>query len=190
MQINEEDLRAWAHRSLRDGSPLMQALAGQIENFGNISLIAPRNLQGRFASDQSQGITRRDKAECISELLQHALPPLAGWVAVQDDRTRLDDPEIHTEGNFDSEMLIRFVPLPDTSGSAFTLLETGASGHPTNALVLSRAADSIASARGLRLSDESREVLRAATVAILVSVWDDEALIYLANSKADLSLGD
>jgi hypothetical protein len=178
--------RPWVQRSLARGALLSHAVASEIERFVLATLLAPAGYGHDVLDDVGRGIPG-EEADATALAYLTTRGPGGGCLLVEDDLARPGDPGLDDHPGHYSVVDGRIVRWADLDGSREHLswtLRAGSSRFPLNAFLIPGSA----SRAGLRPDAEVGDAVVAAiarqVVAVIVSVFDAEAYVALAEDQA------
>jgi hypothetical protein len=178
--------RPWVQRSLAQGALLSHAVAAEIERFVVATLLAPARYGDGILDDIGRGI-RAEEADATSLAYLTRRGPGGGSLLVEDDLARPGDPGLGDHPGHYSVVDGRILRWADLDGAREQLswtLRAGSSRFPLNAFVLPVSAAQAGLMPGAEVGDEIVAAIARQVVAVIVSVFDAEAYVALAEDRA------
>jgi hypothetical protein len=178
--------RPWVQRSLAQGALLSHAVAAEIERFVVATLLAPTRYGDGILDDIGRGI-RAEEADATSLAYLTRRGPGGGSLLVEDDLARPGDPGLGDHPGHYSVVGGRILRWADLDGAREQLswtLRAGSSRFPLNAFVLPVSAARAGLMPGAEVGDEIVAAIARQVVAVIVSVFDAEAYVALAEDRA------
>jgi len=178
--------RPWVQRSLAQGALLSHAVAAEIERFVVATLLAPARYGDGVLDDVGRGI-RAEEADATALAYLTTGGP-GGWcLLVEDDLARPGDPGLGDHPGHFSVVDGRILRWADLDGAREQLswtLRAGSSRFPLNAFVLPVSASRAGLMPGAEVGDAVVDAIARQVVAVIVSVFDAEAYVALAEDRA------
>ncbi|HEY6741703.1 MAG TPA: hypothetical protein VI110_05030 [Lapillicoccus sp.] len=178
--------RPWVQRSLARGALLSHAVASDIERFVVATLLAPVGYGDRVLDDVGRGI-RAEEADATALAYLTTRGPGGGCLVVEDDLARPVDPGLGDHPGHYSVVDGRILRWADLEGAREHLswtLRAGSSRFPLNAFVLPVSASRAGLMPGAEVGDAVVAAIARQVVAVIVSVFDAEAYVALAEDRA------
>ena len=184
--LDAAQARRWVQRSLAQGALLSHEVAAEVGRFVVATLLAPARYSDGGLDDVGRGI-RSEDADAVALSYLRTRHPRGGCLLVEDDLALPGDPSLVDQpGDYSvvDGRILRWADLDAPGDLLAWTLRAGSSRFPLNAFV----APVTASQAGLLPRAEVQDAVVAGiasrVVAIIVSVYDAEAYVALAEDQS------
>lgn len=177
--------RPWVQRSLAQGALLSHSVAAHIERFSVATLLAPERYSDGALDDVGRGIPS-DEADATALAYLTTRVPGGGCLLVEDDLARAGDPDLGGHPGAYSVVdgrILRWVDLDGATEQVSWTLRAGSSRFPLNAFVIPVSASRAGLVPGAEVGDGVVAGIASQVVAVIVSVFDAEAYLALAEDE-------
>lgn len=178
--------RPWVQQSLSDGAQLSHAVAAHIERFVVATLLAPAGYSDGHLDDMGRGIPGPETDAVALAYLRTRVPG-SGCLLVEDDLARPGDPGLaEHQGAYGvvEGRILRWADLDGADEQLAWTLRAGSSRFPLNAFLIPVSASQAGLIRGAEVADGLVARIASQVVAVIVSVFDAEAYVALAEDDA------
>jgi hypothetical protein len=174
----------WVRGSLAEGSALAMSMTWQLNSLTSAWLVAPdgSTLAPLLLDNQGRGIKTRDADLAAARFLACLSHHGDQILLVEDDLARRGDPRLDDEVAFVEDRVVRWSEIEADTSHAVALLRSGSSGYPLNAFVCHASARQLGLGPGGQIDDACQASIVESVDAVLVSVYDAEAYVALANA--------
>jgi hypothetical protein len=171
----------WIRGSLAQGSDIAALVGGRLGDFTSARILgADSSGPTPTIDDLSRGVFKPTVEAAIAELLRSITRKGSVTLVVESDVQRRGDP--HTEdAAFVDERVLRWANCNEGISTATPILYSSA--YPLNAYVCNGDPVHLGLVSGRELTDVQRHRLAEAVYAVLVSVWDGEAILSIVDDN-------
>lgn len=184
--LDAAQARRWVQRSLAQGALLSHEVAAEVGRFVVATLLAPAGHSAGGLDDVGRGI-RSEDADAIALSYLRTRHPHGGCLLVEDDLALPGDPSLVDQpGDYSvvDGRILRWADLDAPGDLLAWTLRAGSSRFPLNAFVAPVTASQAGLLPGAEVRDAVVAGIASQVVAIIVSVFDAEAYVALADDQS------
>jgi hypothetical protein len=193
VRVSGEHALEWMRGSLAQGSDIAAMVLPRLARFDSGHLLVPAESGGgpwSPLSDTGGKCHPADSDRVAEPFIATCSRAGARTLVVEDDVARKGDPGLSDEDVvYVSDRVLRWADLGRQSArSAVALLRSGASGYPLNAYLVTVAPNELGLMRQRVLTHVDQRMIAVATIGLVATVYDAEALLAVIASELDGAL--